>query len=136
MLAADLISSQIQAGIPGMAREWDSMPVRSSKQPASLQAEISPPHARGLLSGWTQLMIVIGFLVSFIFGIGGLWKGWLTLALDQQVANCKLWLDSSMCRSLSLLTVSLDNRGWIWLSILGQQRSMACEFRFWSATAP
>jgi hypothetical protein len=28
------------------------------------QAEISPPHARGLLSGWTQLMIVWGFFVA------------------------------------------------------------------------
>jgi len=28
-------------------------------------------------------MIVIGFLVSFIFGIGGLSNGWLTLALEQ-----------------------------------------------------
>lgn len=111
------------------------MPVRLVEKPRILQAEISPPHARGLLSGWTQLMIVIGFLVSFIFGVGGLWNGWLTLALDQQVANCKLCLDSRMCRSLSLLTISLDNRGWIWLSILGQQRSMACEFRVWRATA-
>jgi hypothetical protein len=59
------------------------MPVRPVDKPASLQAEISPPHARGLLSGWTQLMIVIGFLVSFIFGIGVLSNGWLTLALDQ-----------------------------------------------------
>jgi hypothetical protein len=89
-----------QAGIPGMSQELNSMPVRPVEEPASLQAEISPPHARGLLSGWTQLMIVIGFLVSLIFGIGGLWNGWLTLALDQQVANCKLCLDSSMCRSL------------------------------------
>lgn len=28
------------------------------------QAEISPPHARGLLSGWTQMMISLGFLVA------------------------------------------------------------------------
>jgi MFS family permease len=28
------------------------------------QAEISPPHARGLLSGWTQLMIGWGFFVA------------------------------------------------------------------------
>jgi len=28
------------------------------------QAEISPPHARGLLSGWTQLMIVWGFFIA------------------------------------------------------------------------
>lgn len=28
------------------------------------QAEISPPHARGLLSGWTQLMIVWGFFAA------------------------------------------------------------------------
>jgi len=34
------------------------------------QAEISPPHARGLLSGWTQLMIVIGFLVANWVGYG------------------------------------------------------------------
>lgn len=27
-------------------------------------AEISPPHARGLLSGWTQLMIVWGFFFA------------------------------------------------------------------------
>jgi MFS family permease len=28
------------------------------------QAECSPPHARGLLSGWTQMMISLGFLVA------------------------------------------------------------------------
>jgi hypothetical protein len=28
------------------------------------QAEISPPHARGLLSGWTQMMISLGFFVA------------------------------------------------------------------------
>lgn len=28
------------------------------------QAEISPPHARGLLSGWTQLMISWGFFAA------------------------------------------------------------------------
>ncbi len=28
------------------------------------QAEISPPHARGLLSGWTQLMISWGFFIA------------------------------------------------------------------------
>jgi len=34
------------------------------------QAEISPPHARGLLSGWTQLMIVWGFFVANWVGYG------------------------------------------------------------------
>lgn len=28
------------------------------------QAEISPPHARGLLSGWTQMMISLGFFAA------------------------------------------------------------------------
>jgi MFS family permease len=28
------------------------------------QAEISPPHARGLLSGWTQMMISWGFFAA------------------------------------------------------------------------
>ena len=32
------------------------------------QAEISPPHARGLLSGWTQQMIGFGFLVASLVG--------------------------------------------------------------------
>ena len=31
---------------------------------ADVEAEISPPHARGLLSGWTQLMIGFGFFVA------------------------------------------------------------------------
>jgi len=34
------------------------------------QAEISPPHARGLLSGWTQLMIVWGFFFANWIGYG------------------------------------------------------------------
>ncbi|GFZ47085.1 hypothetical protein JCM24511_04827 [Saitozyma sp. JCM 24511] len=34
------------------------------------QAEISPPHARGLLSGWTQLMIGWGFFVANWVGYG------------------------------------------------------------------
>lgn len=34
------------------------------------QAEISPPHARGLLSGWTQLMISAGFFVANWVGYG------------------------------------------------------------------
>lgn len=34
------------------------------------QAEISPPHARGLLSGWTQLMIGFGFFVANWVGYG------------------------------------------------------------------
>jgi MFS family permease len=34
------------------------------------QAEISPPHARGLMSGWTQLMIVWGFFVANWVGYG------------------------------------------------------------------
>ncbi|KAG7562239.1 hypothetical protein FFLO_02325 [Filobasidium floriforme] len=34
------------------------------------QAEISPPHARGLLSGWTQQMIGFGFLVASLVGFG------------------------------------------------------------------
>jgi MFS family permease len=34
------------------------------------QAEISPPHARGLLSGWTQMMISLGFFVANWVGYG------------------------------------------------------------------
>ncbi|KAL7416469.1 general substrate transporter, partial [Mrakia frigida] len=34
------------------------------------QAEISPPHARGLLSGWTQMMITAGFFVANWVGYG------------------------------------------------------------------
>lgn len=34
------------------------------------QAEISPPHARGLLSGWTQLMIGWGFFIANWVGYG------------------------------------------------------------------
>jgi len=34
------------------------------------QAEISPPHARGLLSGWTQLMISWGFFAANWVGYG------------------------------------------------------------------
>ncbi|CAK9784796.1 general substrate transporter [Cutaneotrichosporon oleaginosum] len=34
------------------------------------QAELSPPHARGLLSGWTQLMISAGFFVANWVGFG------------------------------------------------------------------
>ena len=34
------------------------------------QAEISPPHARGLLSGWTQMMISIGFFAANWVGYG------------------------------------------------------------------
>ncbi len=34
------------------------------------QAELSPPHARGLLSGWTQLMISAGFFVANWVGYG------------------------------------------------------------------
>lgn len=37
------------------------VPGRPRCRLGSSQAEISPPHARGLLSGWTQLMIVWGF---------------------------------------------------------------------------
>ncbi|BEJ17436.1 hypothetical protein CspHIS471_0608370 [Cutaneotrichosporon sp. HIS471] len=34
------------------------------------QAELSPPHARGLLSGWTQLMISAGFFTANWVGYG------------------------------------------------------------------
>ncbi|KAL7412590.1 major facilitator superfamily domain-containing protein [Mrakia frigida] len=34
------------------------------------QAEISPPHARGLLSGWTQMMISTGFFSANWIGYG------------------------------------------------------------------
>ena len=34
----------------------------------AIKAEISPPHARGLLSGWTQQMIGVGFLVASLVG--------------------------------------------------------------------
>ncbi|TXT13409.1 hypothetical protein VHUM_00776 [Vanrija humicola] len=34
------------------------------------QAEISPPHARGLLSGWTQMMIAWGFFAANWVGYG------------------------------------------------------------------
>ncbi|KAK1924540.1 general substrate transporter [Papiliotrema laurentii] len=34
------------------------------------QAEISPPHARGLLSGWTQMMISWGFFAANWIGYG------------------------------------------------------------------
>ena len=34
------------------------------------QAEISPPHARGLLSGWTQLMISWGSFSANLVGYG------------------------------------------------------------------
>jgi MFS family permease len=43
----------------------DSPGFRNSKLTKVVhQAEISPPHARGLLSGWTQMMISLGFFVA------------------------------------------------------------------------
>jgi MFS family permease len=42
----------------------------SRRQEADLQAEISPPHARGLLSGMTQWMISWGFFIANWIGYG------------------------------------------------------------------
>jgi hypothetical protein len=43
-------------------------PRRTDVTSDDIQAEISPPHARGLLSGWTQQMIGVGFLVASLVG--------------------------------------------------------------------
>jgi hypothetical protein len=45
-------------------------PIFRVTEDADDQAEISPPHARGLLSGWTQLMISWGFFAANWVGYG------------------------------------------------------------------
>ena len=52
------------------------------------QAEISPPHARGLLSGWTQLMIVWGFFIA----------NWCVISATQLTSGSVMAVSSSPTR--------------------------------------
>lgn len=78
---------------------------------SSSQAEISPPHARGLLSGMTQWMISWGFFIANWVGYGaGFLKstGQFRVPLGIQIIPAVLLFASVFLQKGSICTAPLN----------------------------
>jgi MFS family permease len=70
LIAGRLIAGIAIGELSMIVPMYQVCPIFRVTEGADDQAEISPPHARGLLSGWTQLMISWGFFAANWVGYG------------------------------------------------------------------
>lgn len=113
--------------VPGESSSSTSFRLRPSD---FVQAEISPPHARGLLSGMTQWMISWGFFIANWVGYGCGFlknKGQFRVPLGIQIIPAALLLVcvSPVAKQETVTNKSLQGnvRPSLFASLVGQQRS-------------